>query len=203
MGRELHLTFDDGPHPEWTPRILDMLAAAGAKGHIFLCRRKHVSATLPFLTASEMRAQLGQPHHAPRIRLDHRSICLPQELPRIARHITQSGLFRPPYGRMTSGHRRRSIAMRSRIVMWDLLTGDFDHKRTARAMSHQHLGPPASRLHRGHARQRKASPRTLGLLAGMLAEDGRQGWKGRPRHAGATIARDSHNNGLGRLTGDY
>src|ERR1043165_2340998 len=28
-------TFDDGPHPEFTPRVLDILAAHGAKGTFF------------------------------------------------------------------------------------------------------------------------------------------------------------------------
>ena len=27
--RHVALTFDDGPDPEWTPRVLDLLAAAG------------------------------------------------------------------------------------------------------------------------------------------------------------------------------
>ena len=34
--QEIALTFDDGPHPEHTPRLLDVLAAAGAKGTFFV-----------------------------------------------------------------------------------------------------------------------------------------------------------------------
>lgn len=34
------LTFDDGPHPEHTPRILDLLDARGARGTFFLIGRK-------------------------------------------------------------------------------------------------------------------------------------------------------------------
>lgn len=33
---EIALTFDDGPHPEHTPRLLDMLADAGARGTFFI-----------------------------------------------------------------------------------------------------------------------------------------------------------------------
>ncbi len=33
---EVALTFDDGPHPEVTPRVLDLLAAAGARASFFL-----------------------------------------------------------------------------------------------------------------------------------------------------------------------
>jgi peptidoglycan/xylan/chitin deacetylase (PgdA/CDA1 family) len=34
--RRLALTFDDGPDPEWTPRVLDLLAAAGVRATFFL-----------------------------------------------------------------------------------------------------------------------------------------------------------------------
>lgn len=33
---EIALTFDDGPHPEHTPRVLDLLAEAGARGTFFI-----------------------------------------------------------------------------------------------------------------------------------------------------------------------
>jgi len=34
--RGLYLSFDDGPHPEHTPRLLDLLAEHGAKATFFL-----------------------------------------------------------------------------------------------------------------------------------------------------------------------
>ncbi len=39
-GRVLYLTFDDGPHPEHTPVLLDLLAAHGAKATFFLIGRE-------------------------------------------------------------------------------------------------------------------------------------------------------------------
>ena len=36
VGIELALTFDDGPHPEQTPRLLDVLAEAGVRGTFFV-----------------------------------------------------------------------------------------------------------------------------------------------------------------------
>jgi len=38
--RGVVLTFDDGPDPKWTPRVLDALDAAGAKATFFVIRRK-------------------------------------------------------------------------------------------------------------------------------------------------------------------
>ncbi len=37
---EVALTFDDGPHPEVTPRVLDLLDAAGARASFFLIGRR-------------------------------------------------------------------------------------------------------------------------------------------------------------------
>ena len=31
-----YLTFDDGPHPDWTPRVLDALAAADVRATFFV-----------------------------------------------------------------------------------------------------------------------------------------------------------------------
>ena len=38
--RGVALTFDDGPHPQWTPRILDVLAKRGARATFFVVGRK-------------------------------------------------------------------------------------------------------------------------------------------------------------------
>jgi peptidoglycan/xylan/chitin deacetylase (PgdA/CDA1 family) len=38
--RGVALTFDDGPHPRWTPRVLDTLDARGVKATFFLVGRK-------------------------------------------------------------------------------------------------------------------------------------------------------------------
>jgi peptidoglycan/xylan/chitin deacetylase (PgdA/CDA1 family) len=37
--RRVYLTFDDGPDREWTPRILDVLAAANASATFFVVGR--------------------------------------------------------------------------------------------------------------------------------------------------------------------
>jgi peptidoglycan-N-acetylglucosamine deacetylase len=36
---EVALTFDDGPHPEWTPRVLEVLEKVGAKATFFVVGR--------------------------------------------------------------------------------------------------------------------------------------------------------------------
>src|SRR5262249_57471514 len=38
------LTFDDGPDPRWTPRVLDVLAARAARATFFLVGRRAAAA---------------------------------------------------------------------------------------------------------------------------------------------------------------
>ena len=175
-GQELHLTFDDGPHPEWTPRILDMLGSAGHKG-TFFCVGENVER---YPSVFERIQDEG--HSWGNHTMRHESGWSTGQYAYLksflqCEDITGSGLFRPPYGRMTRGQ-AKAIAMRSRIVMWDLLTGDFDQKRTAEqcltsALGHLRPGSIAV-MHDSD----KASPRTPGLLAGILHEMEEQGWKG-------------------------
>ena len=49
------LTFDDGPDPEHTPRVLDGLAAAGARGTFFLSGRGHLRERRLILEESQIR----------------------------------------------------------------------------------------------------------------------------------------------------
>jgi len=39
-GREVVLTFDDGPHPKYTPFVLDVLKDAGLKAVFFVCGQR-------------------------------------------------------------------------------------------------------------------------------------------------------------------
>jgi len=173
-GREVHLTFDDGPHPEWTPRILDMLGAAGQKA-TFFCVGQNVE------RHPEVFARIQDEGHSwGNHTMQHESGWSTGQFAYLksflaCEAITKSGLFRPPYGRMTRGQ-AKAIATRSRIVMWDLLTGDFDQKRTQDQCLKSTLGHlrPGS-IAVMHDSQ-KAAPRTLGLLAGLLQRIEDQGW---------------------------
>lgn len=47
-----------------------------------------------------------------------------------AQHI-DSNLFRPPYGRIKRAITKNLITKGYKIVLWDVLSGDFDNNRTA------------------------------------------------------------------------
>jgi peptidoglycan/xylan/chitin deacetylase (PgdA/CDA1 family) len=120
-GRAVLLTFDDGPHPEHTPAVLDRLAAFGARAAFFLVGSRVAD---PALVARVARAGhlLGNhtfAHAVPRwwaLRTDVRAC---QEV------VPQATLFRAPLGKLTPAlwwaARREGLV----CVHWALDTGDW------------------------------------------------------------------------------
>lgn len=126
--RTVHLTFDDGPTPGVTAWVLDTLAAHDAKATFFLLganaerhpdlvRRirgaghvtgnhtySHLNGWRTGLKAYLADAERAQPH-------------------------TGSSLFRPPYGRITQAQ-AAALSQRFTVVMWDVLSKDYDRSRT-------------------------------------------------------------------------
>ena len=102
-GRKVALTFDDGPDPEQTPRVLDILAAHGAKATFFLIGERAEKAAAVARRIAEGGHDLG--NHT----LSHRSLWLsgPRETARQVNQgheaIAQAAgappkFFRPPWG---------------------------------------------------------------------------------------------------------
>ena len=122
--RVVYLTFDDGPIPEVTPWVLDVLADYDAKG-TFFCVGQNVE-RYPELFARLRREGHTVGNHT----YNHLSgwsndaTCYVDNIERCD-DLVDSPLFRPPYGRL---HPRAYTQLRDRyqIVMWDVLSGDFD-----------------------------------------------------------------------------
>jgi len=130
----LYLSFDDGPHPEATPFVLNELKKQNALA-TFFCIGKNI------LQWPEIyRRILDEGHTVGNHTQNHlngwkvNNEVYMKDIAEAANYI-DSDLFRPPYGRMTSfqaSHLR--LAMRGRkprIVMWDVLSADFDATTTA------------------------------------------------------------------------
>ncbi|MCU0381859.1 MAG: polysaccharide deacetylase family protein [Chitinophagaceae bacterium] len=131
-GKELYLTFDDGPEPSVTPFVLDQLKDAGFRG-TFFCIGKNVEAN-----PSIFKRILDEGHAVGNHTQNHLSgwrVTDQQYIDDVlqASSLISSKLFRPPYGRASRAQMR--LLMQSphhmKIVMWSLLSGDFDPRRTA------------------------------------------------------------------------
>ncbi len=117
------LTFDDGPHPEGTPAVLDVLAGAGAKATFFLVgeqvqRRPSLAAEI--LAAGHLIALHGHRH---RLQLRLRAGELQQDLALGAAVIQDATgasplLHRPPYGIYSASGLRAARAAGLQPLLW-------------------------------------------------------------------------------------
>ncbi len=122
--RVLHLTFDDGPIPEVTPWVLEQLAQHGASATFFCVGeniQKHPEVFSQILKAGHSVGNHTY-HHLNGWASDNLKYFL--NVRRCARQM-DSNLFRPPYGRLTP-RQAEFLQRHYRIVMWDVLSGDFD-----------------------------------------------------------------------------
>ena len=132
----LYLTFDDGPHATATPFVLDELKKYNAKA-TFFCIGKNV-AEHPGI----YRRIIEEGHRAGNHTYNHlngwktKDEIYFQNVFEAAKYI-DSDLFRPPYGRVTkfqaavlqqSGKVPAIGKQAFKIIMWSLLSGDFDTK---------------------------------------------------------------------------
>jgi len=130
----IYLTFDDGPHPEATPFVLEQLKAYNAKA-TFFCIGKNV------LQYPDIYRQIiDEGHKVGNHTFDHvngwktKDDIYIANIYKAAQYI-DSELFRPPYGRITKfqikllqKHEENAATARQKfdIVMWSVLSGDFD-----------------------------------------------------------------------------
>ena len=126
---EIYLTFDDGPHPAVTPFVLDELKKYGAIA-TFFCIGKNVAAYPDvYKRILEEGHKVGNHTHNHLNGWKTRSQVYLEDVSKASGYI-DSALFRPPYGRIRfSQSKRLSSFMKkqnTKIVMWDVLSGDFD-----------------------------------------------------------------------------
>jgi len=126
--RVVYLTFDDGPVPGPTDFVLDKLHDAGALATFFCIGdniRKHPGT---FAAVRDAGHRIGNHtyHH-----LSGWSVAADQYLENMhecQRWIpaSQGKIFRPPFGRIRPDQVRRIRGEGFEIIMWDILSYDFD-----------------------------------------------------------------------------
>lgn len=128
--KNIYLTFDDGPHPAITPFVLDELDKYGAKA-TFFCIGRNVADN-----PSVYKEILARGHAVGNHTHDHLNGWKTKTDDYVAnvlkaREYIDSDLFRPPYGRITRKQHGHLTQMRRpfRIVMWSVLSGDFDTRQ--------------------------------------------------------------------------
>ena len=122
--RVVYLTFDDGPIPEVTPWVLDILDREGVKATFFMVGdnvRKHPEL---FDEIKRRGHSYGNHtmHHVQGLKCSTRAY-----LTDIAEadDLIGSSLFRPPHGIMWH-NQAKAVKRHYNIVMYDLVTRDYD-----------------------------------------------------------------------------
>ena len=144
--RVLYLSFDDGPHPEATPFVLEQLSNFDAKASFF-CIGKNVQ-LYPEIYAAILAADHVVGNHTQN-HINGWKNTIENYIDDIqeATKVIHSNLFRPPYGRISFSQikaLRLDPALPQQIVMWDVLSGDFDTTITGEQCANnviQHAGP--------------------------------------------------------------
>ena len=123
--RRVALTFDDGPDPEWTPRVLDILADAGVTATFFLVGERAARVPVTVRAIAKAGHQIGS--HS----WSHTSLwrCGPR---RTEAEIAQTKdllasltgtpptLFRPPWGMVNAAMFVALRRHRQRCVFWSI-----------------------------------------------------------------------------------
>lgn len=137
----LYLTFDDGPNPEITPWVLDILKEFQAKA-TFFCVGENIT-TYPGL----FQKILNEGHRVGNHTHNHLKGWETSEKAYLENvHLAEKAilkyskptsktykLFRPPYGKILPGQISKLQKLGYKIVMWDVISGDFDPKLSAEA----------------------------------------------------------------------
>ena len=126
--RAIYLTFDDGPIPEVTPWVLDVLDKYKIKATFFMVGdnvRKH---------PDEYKMVVERGHRIGNHSFNHlKGFAEATEhylanIDKASAYIS-SDLYRPPHGIMRMSQ-YRALCERYRIIMWDLVTRDYNPKLT-------------------------------------------------------------------------
>ncbi len=124
--RAVYLTFDDGPIPEVTPWVLDLLDAYGIKATFFMVGDNVRKYPDEFRRVVERGHRIGN-HTYNHIQGIHCSRATYLRNAKKAADILHTDLFRPPHGHMRL-MQYYVLRRHYRIIMWDLVTRDYSKR---------------------------------------------------------------------------
>jgi peptidoglycan/xylan/chitin deacetylase (PgdA/CDA1 family) len=144
--RDVGLTFDDGPHPQGTPAVLELLAARGARATFFLvgeqvARNPGLAAEI---VAGGHRIGLHCDRHRNLLRLGPTAVS--EDIARARLRIeeatgVQIELYRPPYGVFNAAALLIARANGWRPLLWTQWGRDWEASATPESIARRLTGP--------------------------------------------------------------
>lgn len=134
------LTFDDGPHREGTPAVLEILAAEGVRATFFLVGEQiRRNPSLPGeIVAAGHEVALHCDRHRNLLRLGPGQVRV--DIERAEQAIGEStgrsvSLYRPPYGVLNAAALRLSRARGWRTLLWSQWGRDWEARATPQSIA--------------------------------------------------------------------
>ncbi len=125
---KIFLSFDDGPNPESTPQLLQLLDSFGIKATFFCLGEKIVAYPEIYNDIIKRGHVVGNHgfYHLSGWKTNTKKYI---ENIRKSSLLLKNNLFRPPYGKLTLSQ-FLSIKNEFKIIMWSYMPGDFDSKQS-------------------------------------------------------------------------
>jgi peptidoglycan/xylan/chitin deacetylase (PgdA/CDA1 family) len=181
---EIALTFDDGPHPRWTPMLLEILEKQGVKATFFVLGQ-YAMTQKPLVRRMHEAGHLIANHSWTHPHLGFAGTQRTRdELARTKAELeatigTAVKYFRPPYGERGPATLRIARELEMTPVLWNAMTADWE--ATAAEPVAQELGRRVERnrrrgnatnivLHDGGSTGLDVNREPSVLAAGLLAE---------------------------------
>lgn len=124
--KKIYLTFDDGPEPEVTRRILEILNEYKAKATFFCTGSKAVKHPEIIDLINKQGHSVGNHTYSHLKGSQTSSVLFLADVAACA-EILSTRLFRPPYGRLKR-EQMRELKKSFDVIMWTVLPGDFDER---------------------------------------------------------------------------
>jgi peptidoglycan/xylan/chitin deacetylase (PgdA/CDA1 family) len=135
--KKIYLTFDDGPVPDLTEYVIDLLAQYNARA-TFFCVGDNIRKYPEILTKVDRGGhRIGNHtfHHVKGWKMSHQAylddIDLCEKIIRENASDQPFNLFRPPYGQIKPGQ-IGPVAKKYEIIMWSVLAYDFEKRLNTR-----------------------------------------------------------------------
>ena len=140
----IFLTFDDGPRPEVTPWVLDLLDKYNAKA-TFFCIGKNVEMFPELFEEVKRRGHAVGNHSYSHVKgWGMKTGDYVRDID-IAGDLIKSNLYRPPYARIGT-NQARVLSERYKAIMWTIISRDYNRNLSGNACARNvipHLEPGA------------------------------------------------------------
>lgn len=149
----IYLTFDDGPNPDTTPVILEILAQKNVKASFFCVGENVERFPKIFQMIQDAGHAVGNHSYNHLKGWKTNTKTYVENIEKCSR-LVNSPLFRPPYGKIKHAQ-RKALKDRYQIIMWSLLSRDYDikvNKETCFEKTWKYTKPGAIIVFHDHAK---------------------------------------------------